>query len=133
MSLPKRGWDVLIQLGNSTDFPKHCKWEHFIDKNKILELIDQAEVVVCHGGFGSIRDCLAAGKTPVVVPRLPEKNESVDHQVEIARELEQAGRIIAVYDIDDLESAIERAPSFESSGVDDNRIPLIIQDYLNSI
>ena len=99
----------------------------------MLQLIDEAEVVVCHGGFGSIRDSLAAGKTPVVVPRMPENGESVDHQAEITGELEKAGRVIAVYDINELEDAIQRAPTFKSDGVEPNQIPGIIQGYLDSI
>lgn len=128
----EQSWDVFIQLGNSVDFPEHCRWEHFVDKDKMLRLIDEAEVVVCHGGFGSIRDVLASGKTPVVVPRMPDRNESIDHQVEITKELEEAGRIIAVYDIEGLQNAIQRAPSFKSNGVGPTQIPEIIQTYLNS-
>ena len=121
-----------MQIGNSKDSPENCNWENFVAKDKMLQLIDEAEVVVCHGGFGSIRDTLAAGKTPVVVPRMPENGESIDHQAEITEELEKANRVLAVYDINDLEDAIERAPLFKSEGVEPNQIPGIIQDYLDS-
>lgn len=52
----------------------------------------QADVVVTHGGVGTILDCLDMGKRPVIVPRRMERGEHVDdHQLDFAKEIETSG------------------------------------------
>ena len=123
--------DFFVQLGNTPFEPSHCLFERFIDKDIILKKMAKADVIICHGGFGSIRDALATGKVPIVVPRLPEKSECNDYQVELVKELEEEGRIIAVYDINDLAAAIEKAPHTRYVGGEGNRIPGIIQNFID--
>lgn len=125
-----RGWEVFMQLGNTPEEPEHCRFERFIEKDVVIDLIGRADVVITHGGFGSIRDVLAAGKTPVVVPRLQQFSECNDVQLELVRELDELGKVIAVYDIADLEQAIEQVPDFVGGHVAENRIPRIIGDFL---
>lgn len=52
----------VIQTGHSTYEPLYAKWFCFDDPARILELIGQAEIVVTHGGFAVISDCLRAKK-----------------------------------------------------------------------
>ena len=127
----EKQWEVFVQLGNTPYEPVNCVFERFVDKDIILKKMEEAEVIICHGGFGSIRDALATGKVPVVVPRMPEKSECNDYQVELVKELEEEGRIIAVYDINDLAAAIEKAPHTRYVGGEGNRIPGIIQNFID--
>lgn len=129
----KHGWDVFMQLGH-TELPlRHSKSVAFIGRSELVKMIEQAELVVTHGGFGSIRDALFAGKAVVAVPRRPEFNESQDYQEELVRELEESGYVIGVYDIVDLESAIERARSFVPGKLEPSRIPALIDAYLSQL
>ncbi len=123
--------DFFVQLGNTPYEPAHCDFERFVDKDIILKKMAEADVIICHGGFGSIRDALATGKVPVVVPRLQEKNECNDYQVELVKELDSEGRIVAVYDIAGLEDAIGQAPLKDFVGGEGNRIPRIIQEFID--
>ena len=53
-----------------------------------------ADVMICHGGPGSIADAWARGLVPIVVPRLRRFGEVVDdHQVDFCRKLAGLGRI----------------------------------------
>ena len=83
--------------------------EKKLKENKIKE----AEIIVTQGGFGSIADCLRVGKKVVAVPRKPEFKESPDRQEELVRELEKLGRLVGVYDIDELPEAIKKAKKQE--------------------
>jgi UDP-N-acetylglucosamine transferase subunit ALG13 len=67
---------------------------------------------------------------PVVVPRQQEFNECNDYQLELVRELDEMGKILAVYDIAALEQAINKARNFVSEHITENRIPSIIDDFL---
>jgi UDP-N-acetylglucosamine transferase subunit ALG13 len=128
----RHGWEVFVQLGHTSYEPTHCKWVRFVDHERLLGLMAQADVVVTQGGFGSLRDGLALGRKVVAVPRQPQLGESVDDQGDLVRALESAGRVLAVYDIRDLERAIEQAAHFAPKPSEPSRIPQIIGAYLSA-
>lgn len=126
----KRGWKVFVQLGHTTYQPKHLEYQAFVPRQKLMSILADAELVICQGGFGSIRDALALNKPVVAVPRKPELGESPDEQEELVRMLDESGYVIGVYDIDELEEAIDRARSFVPKERSPSRIPDIIGDFL---
>lgn len=128
----KNNWDVFIQLGHTTFEPKHCGYKDFLDKEMMLKHIEDSEIIICHGGFGSIRDSLSYNKPIVTVPRKPELNESQDYQEEMVKELEESGYVIAVYDIEELEDAIEKARTFKPNARQNSKIPAIINEFMYS-
>ena len=68
----------------------------------------QAEIVVTHGGTGSIMLILYHGKIPLVMPRQKKYHEHVDdHQVLFCKTMESRQKIIAVYESEDLGTAIK--------------------------
>ncbi len=102
---------VVVQTGYSAYTPKHCEWASFYPYQEMHRLIEQADAVVTHGGPSSFMEVRAAGKVPVVVPRMSCHGEHVNnHQVEFVRAIAQRqGGIVPVYDIGQLEEAIGRA------------------------
>lgn len=126
----RSGADVFAQIGNSS-FEPHCmRFERFVERDTMLSLIDEAEIVVSHGGFGSLRDCLSAGKRVVAVPRYSHLDECLDNQEELVQALETARRVIGVYDISTLEDGLERARGFLPSSSENSRIPSLIEEFL---
>ena len=76
---------------------------------ELCDTISKSRIIITHGGPGSILLCLQYGKIPVTVPRQRMFGEHVDdHQVRFVKLLERADKVIAVYDIGQLESAILR-------------------------
>lgn len=68
-----------------------------IARAELLERLAEASVIVTHAGSGTVRDALALGHVPVVVPRRAAHGEHInDHQLELAEAL--AGRIVACLD-----------------------------------
>lgn len=102
---------VFIQTGYCTYAPKYCGWERFISAPEMKELMTAADVVVTHGGPSSFIEAMAAGKVPVVVPRLARYGEHVnDHQEAFVRLVaDRRGGIVPVYDVAGLAGAIEEA------------------------
>lgn len=100
---------VIIQTGFSTYEPKHCKWSKMYPYEKMLALVDEARIVITHGGPSSYFMSLRVGKLPIVVPRKAEFNEHVnDHQVNYCREVEKRqGNILVVEDIQKLGEILE--------------------------
>ena len=96
--------EVIIQTGYSTYQPQYCEWKKLYPYQEMVKLVEEARIVITHGGPSSFIMPLQIGKTPIVVPRQHQFNEHVnDHQVEFARNVAQRmGTIIPVEDIDTL-------------------------------
>lgn len=108
---PDLGEEVFVQRGN-TSYPfQFAKSETFLNSEEMEEFIEKSSLIVSHGGWGTISECLARGKKLVVVPRLlgVEHNHS---QEELVRVLEKQKCLIAVYEINNLKGAIEKARTF---------------------
>lgn len=99
--------EVFIQLGFSDYIPKHCKYKKMIGFSEMRKLVKDSRIIITHGGPGSIMLPWEFNKIPIVVPRNPEFNEHVDnHQILFTKRMEKESKIIAVYEIDDLEYKI---------------------------
>lgn len=95
---------VVMQTGFSTYVPKHCEWHKMISYDEMKRYIDEARIVITHGGPASFIEVLQAGKIPVVVPRLAELGEHVnDHQEEFAQVVNKRyGNIIVIENVSEL-------------------------------
>lgn len=116
---------VIIQTGYSTYEPQHCKWQKLFPYQEMLKLVEEARIVITHGGPSSFIMPLQIGKTPIVVPRRHEFNEHVnDHQVAFSKAVaERMGTIIVVEDMDKLGETIggyEKIISGMESGLKTN-------------
>ena len=99
--------EVFIQSGYSKYQPRFCNCYPFIGFNEMIERIKNADIVITHGGTGSIMLVLYNGKIPVVVPRQKKYNEHIDdHQVRFCETMESKGKILAVYETETLSDMI---------------------------
>ena len=100
--------EVMIQTGFSSYEPKACRWSKLCSYQEMNEYMDQARIVITHGGPSSIMMALQRGKIPIVGPRQKQYEEHVnDHQVEFSRFIEEKQKnIIVVEEIDTLEKVI---------------------------
>jgi UDP-N-acetylglucosamine transferase subunit ALG13 len=127
----RRGWDVFMQTGFTAWRPRYSRFDAFVPRVQLMEMLEAAEVVVTHGGYGSIRDSLTCGRPVVAVPRRGDLGEHQDsHQEEIVREFERMGLLIGIEDASSIESAIDRARAFVPAPRQPSRIPALIADYL---
>lgn len=109
--------DVIIQTGFSTYEPKHCRWQKLFPYQEMVRLVQEARIVITHGGPSSFIMPLQIGKIPVVVPRQKQYEEHVnDHQLLFATTLAQRqGNLIVVEDIADLKDILLRYPEIVAS------------------
>lgn len=118
--------DVVVQYGNNAAFhSERCICKAFLTIDEFSEAIEQADVVVCHAGSGTILHVLRTGKVPVVVPRLVRYGEVIDdHQAQLAEALSKSGKVLPVADISELEIAIARARSLRTEPHHVEKTPL---------
>lgn len=77
---------VIIQKGYSKYTPKYCNYYDLIEYERMNSLINEARIVITHGGPASFIAPISVGKIPIVVPRKKEYNEHVNnHQLEFAK------------------------------------------------
>lgn len=109
--------DVIIQTGYSTYEPKFCEWKKLYPYDRMLKLVNQARIVITHGGPSSFIMSLQIGKVPIVVPRQKQYGEHVnDHQMEFCKAVEERiGNIIVVDTNDELKNAIINYDSIMAS------------------
>ena len=105
------GETVLMQAGNSEHFKaQHCTQEGFLPIDRYQQLIQEADLVICHGGAGTLIHVFQAGKVPVVMPRRRKYGEIIDdHQLELLEVLASEGRVILAHEPDELCGAVVEA------------------------
>lgn len=90
---------VIVQHGNTVFRSASCQAIDFLSMSEFERLIGVTKLLILHAGAGSVLNAVRAGKIPVVVPRSPEFGEHVDwHQLEFARTLAEAGRVVLAED-----------------------------------
>jgi UDP-N-acetylglucosamine transferase subunit ALG13 len=87
--------EVFVQIGNHPDPPRGCRWDRFLPFEEFAYYIRHARVVVSHAGAGTILTCAVHGRVPIVLKREWARGEHVDnHQSQLARRMQEAGRIV---------------------------------------
>ena len=84
--------EVIVQAGYTKFKSKHMKIFDLISTKKLEELQDKANIIITHGGVGSIVSSIKKGKKVIAIPRLHKYGEHVnDHQKEMLCRSEQTG------------------------------------------
>lgn len=129
------GAEIVVQYGSSSVRPANASRSfEFLPFDDLLEEMRAARVVITHAGIGSIMSALTCGKRPVVVPRLVRHGEAVDdHQLPVARRLEDAGLVTLVEDPSNLGGAVRTAGERVEIGVGpDERLVAELRDYIGA-
>lgn len=103
-------YDIFAQSGASTYIPKSFQHKPFINKEEFDAQIENADLVITHGGTGVITGALKKNKKVLAIPRLAKFGEHVDdHQQQLIEAFTANGYICACCDMDKLESKIRYA------------------------
>ena len=127
--------EVVVQAGRTKYESKDMKIFSLVSQDKLKELTEKADIVITHGGVGSIVMSLKMGKKVIAVPRLSTFGEHVnDHQIQIVDSFDKQGFLIGVIELDNLEKALEKAKTFKPKkfiSQTDNMIK-IIEDFIDN-
>ena len=127
--------EVIVQAGFTKIESKDMKILSLIDKEELSKLQDEADLIITHGGVGSIISSLKKGKKVIVVPRLKKYDEHVNnHQLQIARRFEQEGYVKHVINLKNLEKVIKSMDEFipRPYESDESNVLTIIENYINN-
>ncbi|MBT1165160.1 glycosyltransferase [Bifidobacterium felsineum] len=132
---------VFIQTGYSTYEPKYCDWKSLLSYNEMQQKVDEAHIVISHGGPSSFLMPLKEGKVPIVVPRKAEFNEHINnHQVDFIEAVTRRfNNIIPIYDIKDIGPAIQnydqitqsiRVSTTSNNALFNERLEMLVKNLL---
>ena len=104
---------VIVQAGYTKYQSKNMQIVDFMSKEELEKLQEQADLIITHGGVGSIVSSLKKEKKVIAIPRLHEYNEHVNnHQIEIIEKFNERGNIIGIKDVKELEQAVVKSKTF---------------------
>lgn len=122
--------ELIVQRGyTKCNNSKRIKAFDFIPLEEMEEYISKADIIISHGGVGTIFSAIKKGIKVIAIPRLEKYGEHInDHQIEICEALEKEGYILYYKDgIDDLDDLIIKArnKTFEKYDSDNKYIDIL--------
>ena len=127
---------VIVQLGLTDYKSKNLETFSLIESVKLNELIKKADILITHGGVGSILSGLSYDKKVIAVPRLSMyKEHTNDHQIQIVNEFCKLGYILKCDDPKDLKDVLKQAKTFKPKKYKSNTLNMVkmIADYIDAI
>lgn len=126
---------VIVQAGRTKYESKDMKIYSLMPEEKLREIMKKADLVITHGGVGSIVMALKMGKKVIAVPRLSAFGEHInDHQIQIVDSFDKQEFLIGLTELDDLEKALNKAKTFKPKhfkSETDHMIKLI-EDFIDN-
>lgn len=126
--------EVVVQAGYTKYKSNNMKIFDYVSKTELEKYIEKASFVITHAGVGTIFDCLKKNKKIIAVPRLSKyKEHNNDHQLQIVEEFGKEGFLIPVYEMDELEQAIQKVKTFKPNKYKSNNKNMVklISEYID--
>lgn len=106
--------EVVVQAGTTKYHSKNMKIFDLLPMTEFNRFIGKADLIVTHGGVGSIMNSLKKGKKVIAVPRLKKYGEHTnDHQLQIVKEFSKQGYVIPCLKMSQLGDCIEKSKTFQ--------------------
>ena len=128
--------EVIVQAGY-TKFQSHrMRIIDLMSKEQLEKFQEEADLIITHGGVGSIISSIEKDKKVIAVPRMHEYGEHVnDHQKEIVKDFNDKGYIIGIEKVEDLKEAILKSKDFEPKKYQPNNEKMlkIIEEFIDKV
>ena len=107
--------EVVVQAGYSSDFKsKSMKIFDLISMSEFDELMKKCDLLITHGGVGSIISGLKNNKKVIAAARLKEYFEHTNnHQLQIIENFSNQGYILSLNDFDKLDDVLKKSKNFK--------------------
>ena len=125
--------EVVVQAGFTKYESKNMKVFDLVDREEFQELITKCDLLITHGGVGSILTGLKNNKKVIVCPRLSKYGEHMnDHQIQIVSNFAKEGYILEYNDGDDLGKVLKNIKKFKPKKFKSNtdKFVSIIENFI---
>lgn len=106
--------NVIVQAGYTKYKSKHMEIFDLVSPKELDKLMNDARIIITHGGVGSILGALKYDKPVIAAPRLMKYAEHTnDHQIQIVEEFSKEGYLLYLDDFKKLPTLIEECKTFK--------------------
>jgi UDP-N-acetylglucosamine transferase subunit ALG13 len=126
---------IVVQSGRTSYESPNLKLVPFFGKEALEQMYEEASLVICQAGVGSIMLGLRKQKKVIAIARLSQFDEHIDdHQLEILDVFTKSGAVLPWNGDGDLPDVLRRAQDFVSAGYafSEEKISRSILDYLDA-
>ena len=127
---------VIVQAGYTKYQSKNMEIFDYIDNEKFEELVKKCDLLIAHGGVGSILSGVTNEKKVIAAARLEKFGEHVnDHQIQIIEEFVRIGYILELKDFKRLDKVINQMKRFKPKKFHTKTRNMInlLEKYIDSI
>ena len=128
--------EVIVQAGCTKFKSKYMKIFDLLPTSEFNKLIKKCDLLITHGGVGSIIEGLKNGKKIIGVARLKKyKEHTNDHQIQLINNFTEEGYIIGLTEFETLDDALKKVKSFKPKKVEkkEHKMIKIIEDFIDNI
>ena len=126
--------EVIVQAGYTKYESKYMKIFDLVDREEFHNLITECDLLITHGGVGSILTGLKNDKKVIVCPRLSKYGEHMnDHQIQIVANFAKEGYILEYQDGDELKEILKKVKKFKPKKYvsNTNNFVSLIEDFID--
>lgn len=125
--------DVIVQNGYTKYSSNKIKLVGFVDYNEQEEYIKKCDILITHGGGGTVFKGLELNKKVIVVPRMKKYKEHInDHQFEFADILKKRNLVLIANNYNELEKYVKNINKFKlDKYIKPTNFVANIQDIIN--
>ena len=106
--------EVIVQAGQTKYSSDKMQIMDLLSAPEFDKLMDKADLIITHGGVGTILSAIKKGKKIIATPRLAKyKEHHNDHQKQIIEEFKRMGYILDYSENDNLGEVIKKSEKFK--------------------
>ncbi len=127
---------IVVQAGLTKYKSDNMEIHGLIPIDEFTELLKESDLVITHGGVGSILSALKLNKKVIAIPRLAEYGEHTNnHQIQIVNEFFNTGYILKCDNPNDLEKVLNSLKNFKPNKYKSNTSNMIdlIENYIDNL
>ncbi len=127
---------VVVQSGFTKYESDNMEIFDLIPMKTFDKLIDEADLIITHGGVGSILSAIRKNKKVIAIPRLSKyKEHTNDHQKQIVDEFVSKGYILTCKDLNKIDETIKEIKKFKPQEYKSSNEQMIniINDFIKKI
>ncbi len=124
---------VVVQAGHTVFAGRNMEVFDFIPADQFSRYLEQADMIITHGGVGTIMTALREQKVILGAARLSRYGEHQnDHQTQLLEAFDKDGYLIYMEDLSDIAPYLEKAREFVPQRYQSNTVEFIrkLEDWI---